>query len=55
MVIGGQRDPTVSPERSQQLAAGIPGAALAMIPGAAHLTAVSDPRELATAVLAHLG
>jgi len=55
MVVGGQRDPTVAPERSQALAAAIPGAALALIPGAAHLTAVSHPQELATAVLAHLG
>lgn len=55
MVIGGQRDRTVPPERAQELAAAIPGAALAMIPGAAHLTAVSHPRELATAALAHLG
>jgi len=55
MVVGGRRDPTVAPERSQALAAAIPGAALALIPGAAHLTAVSHPQELATAVLAHLG
>jgi 3-oxoadipate enol-lactonase len=55
MVIAGQRDPTVPPERAQALAAGIRGAALAIIPGAAHLTAVSHPRELATAALAHLG
>ena len=55
MVVGGQRDPTVAPDRSRALAAAIPGAALALIPGAAHLTAVSHPQELATAVLAHLG
>ena len=55
MVVGGQRDPTVMPERSQALAAAIPGAVLAIIPDAAHLTAVSHPQELTTAVLAHLG
>ena len=55
MVVGGQRDPTVTPERSQALAAAIPGAVLAIIPDAAHLTAVSHPQELTTAVLAHLG
>jgi 3-oxoadipate enol-lactonase len=55
MVVGGRRDPTVVPERSQALAAAIRGAALAIIPDAAHLTAVSHPQELATAVLAHLG
>jgi 3-oxoadipate enol-lactonase len=55
MVLGGQRDPTVPPERSRALAAGLPGATLALIPGAAHLTVVSDPQPFATAVLAHLG
>ena len=55
MVIGGRRDPTVPPERSQALAAGLPDAVLALIPGAAHLTAVSDPLPFGTALLAHLG
>ena len=43
LVIAGEKDAGTPPAMSQAIAAAIPGAKLAVIPGAAHLSAVEDP------------
>ena len=50
LVIAGADDVGTPPAMSQAIAAGIPGARLAIIPGAAHLSAVERPAEFATLV-----
>lgn len=45
LVIAGEKDAGTPPSMSEAIAAAIPGARLAVIPGAAHLSAVEKPRE----------
>ncbi|MFB7917231.1 alpha/beta fold hydrolase [Streptomyces sp. NPDC056061] len=52
LVVGGSHDTATSPEHAEELAAGIPRAALKVI-GCGHL-AVEEPRALQTALTAHL-
>jgi 3-oxoadipate enol-lactonase len=53
VVVGGE-DPATPPEQAQALAEGIPGARLVVIPNAAHLVNVEQPRAFTRAVLDHL-
>lgn len=50
LVIAGGQDAGTPPAMSEALARGIPGARLAVIPGAAHLSAVEAPREFGALV-----
>jgi 3-oxoadipate enol-lactonase len=45
LVIAGEKDSGTPPAMSEEIALRIPGARLAIIPGAAHLSAVENPRE----------
>ena len=54
LVIAGGADVGTPPAMSEALARGIPGARLAVIPGAAHLSAAEKPREFAALVEAFL-
>lgn len=55
LVIGGSADPSTPPEHAERIAAGIPGARLTMIEGAAHLASRSDPATVTRALLDFLG
>jgi 3-oxoadipate enol-lactonase len=54
LVIAGADDPATPPEHGAEIAAGIDGARLEVIPDAAHLTAVSSPVAVTDALRAHL-
>jgi 3-oxoadipate enol-lactonase len=54
LVIAGAEDPATPVEHAQVLADGIPGAALCVVPGAAHLANVERPAEVGEAIAAHL-
>jgi 3-oxoadipate enol-lactonase len=54
LVVVGEDDPVISSSASAELAAGIPSATLAAIPGAAHLANVEQPGAFSAAVLSHL-
>jgi 3-oxoadipate enol-lactonase len=54
LVVVGAEDPATPPEQAQAIAEGIPGARLAVIPGAAHLVNVEQPEAFNRAVLDHL-
>jgi pimeloyl-ACP methyl ester carboxylesterase len=45
LVIAGERDPTVPPEESRRIAAGLPNAELVLVPGARHLSFAESPVE----------
>ena len=45
LVIAGEKDAGTPPAMSEAIAKAVPGAELAVIPGAAHLSAVEKPRE----------
>ncbi len=55
LVIAGREDPATPPAHARELADGIPGASLVEIAHAAHLANVERPRQVLTALLAHLG
>jgi 3-oxoadipate enol-lactonase len=55
LVIGGGADAGTPPAMSQAMAKAIPGATLAVIPGAAHLSAVEKPAEFNALVREFLG
>lgn len=55
LVIGGQQDAATPPAHARQLADGIGGADLLLLPDAAHIAAVERPEEVTSAVLRHLG
>jgi 3-oxoadipate enol-lactonase len=55
LVIAGGADAGTPPSMSQAIAAAIPGARLAVIPGAAHLSSAEKPEEFARLVLDFLG
>jgi 3-oxoadipate enol-lactonase len=54
LVIAGADDPATPPEHGAEIAAGIDGACLEVIPAAAHLAAVSAPDVVTDALRAHL-
>lgn len=54
LVIAGAEDPATPPEDSAFLAESIPGAALAVLPDAAHLANVEQPESFTHALLGHL-
>lgn len=54
LVIAGAEDPATPVEHSRLLAAGIPGAALHVVAGAAHLANVERPDEVGEAIARHL-
>ncbi|GLZ40850.1 3-oxoadipate enol-lactonase [Actinokineospora sp. NBRC 105648] len=54
LVIAGREDPATPPAHARELADNIPGAALAEIPGAAHLAGIDQPAAVTAALLAHL-
>jgi 3-oxoadipate enol-lactonase len=51
LVIAGEADAGTPPAMSQAIAAAIPGARLAVIPGAAHLSSAEKPEEFARLVM----
>jgi 3-oxoadipate enol-lactonase len=55
LVVAGADDPATPPEDAPELAAAIPDARLLVIPSAAHLLSVEQPRAFADALLEHLG
>ncbi|MBP2297697.1 3-oxoadipate enol-lactonase [Azospirillum picis] len=55
LVICGEEDVATPPDLSRALAAAIPGARLALLPGAAHLPGVEKPAELAALIDGFLG
>ena len=54
LVVVGSADVVTPPERSQQLAEGIPGAKLVTIPGVGHISNQEDPAAVNNAVAAFL-
>lgn len=55
LVIAGERDAGTPPAMSEEIVRRIPAARLAIIPGAAHLSAVEKPREFGALVAEFLG
>jgi 3-oxoadipate enol-lactonase/4-carboxymuconolactone decarboxylase len=55
LVVAGGQDAAAPPEHARQLADGIDGAHLLLLPDAAHIAAVERPEEVTSAVLRHLG
>lgn len=55
LVIVGEHDAITPPALSTAMAAAIPGATLAIIGGAGHLTAIEEPEEFAALVMQHIG
>jgi 3-oxoadipate enol-lactonase len=55
LVIAGADDPATPAEHARELAAGIPGARLVVLAGAAHLANVEQPDSFTAAVIEHLG
>ncbi|MGD9573517.1 MAG: alpha/beta fold hydrolase [Thermoleophilia bacterium] len=54
LVIVGEKDVLTPPAHSELMAARIPGAELAVVPGSGHLTAIERPDEFAAAVAGFL-
>jgi 3-oxoadipate enol-lactonase len=54
LVIAAADDPATPPEQSQQIARGITGAELAIIPNAAHIANVEQPEAVTNQILDHL-
>jgi 3-oxoadipate enol-lactonase len=54
LVLAGADDPAVPREQSERTAAGIDGARLAVVPAAAHLATVEQPRQTTRILLDHL-
>ncbi|WP_068922395.1 4-carboxymuconolactone decarboxylase [Planobispora rosea] len=55
LVVAGAEDPATPVEHSLVLARGIPGALLAVVPGAAHLANVERAEAVTSAMVRHLG
>lgn len=55
LVVAGAQDPATTVEDAEALVAGIPGARLCVVDGAAHLANVEQPERFTAAVLEHLG
>jgi 3-oxoadipate enol-lactonase len=54
LVIGAEEDQSTPPEKSREIADGIPGAALVVIPDAAHIANVEQPEAVSNQILDHL-
>lgn len=54
LVIAGEEDPATPPEHASRIAAAIPNARLAVVPGAAHLGNIERPAEFTGLILDHL-
>lgn len=54
LVLAGAADPVAPPAMALELAEGIDGAALIVLPGAAHLANIEQPDRFASAVVEHL-
>ena len=54
LVIGAEQDQSTPPEKSREIAEGIPGAALVVIPDAAHIANVEQPDAVSDQILDHL-
>jgi 3-oxoadipate enol-lactonase len=55
LVIAGGDDPATPPDRAEEIAAGVPGARLEVLPGARHLANVERAGEVTGLLLDHLG
>jgi len=54
LVIGAEQDQSTPPEQSREIAEGIPGAALVVIPDAAHIANVEQPEAVSNHILDQL-
>ena len=54
LLVVGEHDGVTTPAEHTEMAAAIPGAALAIIGGAGHMTALEQPAEFADLLLAHI-
>jgi 3-oxoadipate enol-lactonase len=54
LVIGAEQDQSTPPEKSREIAQGIPGAELVVIPNAAHIANVEQPEIVANLILNHV-
>lgn len=54
LVIAGEEDPATPPDHAHRIAAAIPHARLAVVPGAAHLGNIERPAEFTALILSHL-
>jgi pimeloyl-ACP methyl ester carboxylesterase len=54
LVLVGESDELTPPERAREIAAGIPGAHLVIVPGCGHLSTLERPDEVTQALLAWL-
>ena len=54
LVLVGAEDVSTPVARAEELATGIPGATLQVIPGAGHLSTIEAPEETSAHILAHL-
>lgn len=54
LVLAGEEDVATPPEHAEELARGIPDAALVLVPGAAHLANLERPETVSTAIAGHL-
>jgi 3-oxoadipate enol-lactonase len=54
LVIGAEQDQSTPPEKSREIAEGIPEAALVVIPDAAHIANVEQPEAVSNQILEHL-
>jgi 3-oxoadipate enol-lactonase len=54
LALAGAQDPATPPEHLELIAKSIPGATLAVIPGAAHLANLEQPTEVTAVLLDHL-
>jgi 3-oxoadipate enol-lactonase len=55
LVIAGAEDPATPPSHAEVMVAGIPGAALEVVPHAAHLATVEQPAAITDLLLRHFG
>lgn len=54
LVVAGAEDPATPPAHAEELARGIPGAELLLVPGAAHLANLQRPEPVTDAIVRHL-
>ena len=54
LVLAGARDPVTPPAMALELQAGIPGAALTVVPGVSHFAAIERPDAVRAALVEHL-
>jgi 3-oxoadipate enol-lactonase len=54
LVIGAEQDQSTPPEKSREIAQGIPGAELVVIPDAAHIANIEQPEIVTNLILHHV-